>query len=159
MSIRWDFQTALVAALQAEITTGNGYEHDLSSQGDITNDVATLDQRRSSMPSDAQVQVEEGREDHTMPEVSPDTHRHAIFEVPLSCLVRGQTTTALWRKRLNDLVANISLALHKDQSVGGVVDRARVARVDEPTYDPDYGVAHVIVRLVVEYQYQAGVSI
>jgi hypothetical protein len=160
VSIRYDVQTSLVTVLQAEITTGNGYTHDLSALGDITNFTESYDQRVSSMQGDVQIQIEEGREEHTMPEISPDTLREVAFEVILDCLIRGQATNdPTWRKRLNDLVADLNKGLHKDQTVGGVVLRARVARVDAPTYDPENSRANVLIRLLVEYIYTAGTTI
>jgi len=159
VSIRYDMQTALVTMLQTEITTANGYTHDLSALGDITNGTESVDQRMSSMQGDIQIQIEEGREDHTMPEISPDTLREVSLEIILDCLVRGEATNDPWRKRWNDLLADLNKGLHQDQTVGSTVLRARVARVDEPSYDPEKRVASVFVRLLVEYIYTAGTTI
>jgi len=159
VSIRWDVQTSLVTVLQAEITTANGYTHDLSSLGDITNGVQSVEQRQTDMQGDVQVQIEEGLERHTMPEIAPDTLREVTLEILLDCLVRGDVTNDPWRKRLNDLVADLNKGLHQDQTVGSTVLRARVAQVDEPTYDPELRLAGVVIRLLVEYIYTAGTTI
>lgn len=159
MSIRWDFQVALRNAIATEVTVLNGYTYNLSGPGAVTNDVYTIEQRAESMAGDVQVQIEEGREDHTFPEVAPDLLTYTIFEVLLDCIVRGKTQSSDWRKELNDLVADLNKGIHQDPSVGGTVRRCRVVRVDEPTYHPNNRVANVVMRLVVEYEYQAGALI
>lgn len=159
MSIRWDAQTTLATHLATEVTPGNGYTVDLSIAGSVSNDISPIFERQTAMLGDAHVQIEEGREDHIQLELSPDTLREATFEIVLSCLVRGQATSASLRERANQFLADINLGLHKNPTLGGVVRRIHVARVDEPAYQPDEELAHMVIRLACVYFYTAGTDI
>lgn len=159
MSFRWDYMVALKTHLATEITPANGYTHDLSGTDVVTNHVKSIEDRMSDPVGDVTVQIQEGREVHQRIEASPDTLTEVEFETLLSLLVRGDETDELARKRLNDLLADINLGLHKNPTVTSTVRRCRVAQVDEPVYDPNEGAAHVLVRLLAMYHYTAGTDI
>lgn len=159
MPIRWDAQEAITTLLSAEITPANGYTFDLSVSGAITNGTQTMSQRQSEMLGEVQMQVNEGREDHTMLEISPDTKREATFEIVLSCLLLGGRTADSIRKRANLFLGDLNKGIHKHTTLGGIVRRIHVARVDEPEYDASEDRAHLVVRVACVYFYTAGTDV
>ncbi len=159
MSIRWDVQTALRTHMATEIIPANGYTFDLSPLGVVSNGIESPQKRQSTMQGDASVQIQEGREDFEMPNISPDTLRQSTFEIVLSCLVRGEATDTPLRQRVNDFLADIHLGIGKNPTVTGVVDRAWIARVDEPTYDPEKQLSGIVVRVLVQSNHLAGTTI
>lgn len=156
--IRWDFQVALQTWLATEVTPGNGYTVDLSPGGAVTNGIATPEERLNRMTTNEQVQIEEGREEHTIMLASPDTQREANFETILSCLIRGNMDKG-HRQRVNEFLGDVNLAIHKNPSMTSTVRRVHVARVDPPIYHVDSRVAEVNVRCLAMYFYMAGTNI
>lgn len=154
-STRWDAIQGLVTVLQG-ITVANGYQHNLNGTGAVTAGVATRSMRLEE-GNDVQLQVEEGEEAHIPLLTSPDTPRQATLELKVDCMLRGVRDEDQ-RQRLNKLLEDVNLAVGKAPTLGGQVQRALVARVDEPTYHPGERVSFVTVRLVVDYHYTAGVD-
>lgn len=152
---RWNALQGLVAVLQG-ITTGAGFQHDLDGQGIVTSGIATRDMRLESA-NEIQLQVEEGQEDHIPLLTSPNTPRQATLELKIDILLKGRSDEHA-RLRLNKMLEDISLAVGQSPTLGGTVQQAMLARIDEPEYHPAERLTFAVVRLVVDYHYTAGVD-
>ena len=75
-------------------------------------------------------------------------------QIGVDVLVRDAATTLV--ERLQDVLADVTLAIGKNRGLGGQSTTLRLASVDPPTYDFDGQVAYVLVRVAATYDYVAG---
>jgi len=156
VSIRQDALDALVTILQG-ITPAAGFSFDLSPPGAVDQGVLTRSLRVESTQS-VHVQVQEGTEEHKAIFVSPDTEREVLLELVLDLMLRGSRDEPP-RQRLNRLIADVNKRVGQTPTLNNKVQRAHIARVAQPAYDPAGDVAFVAVHVVADYHYMAGTTI
>lgn len=155
MSIRLTAIGGLVTRLSG-ITPANGYTYNLA--GMVDSGIQTRNMRLENQ-GNVHVQVGEGVEGHQILYATPASERSATLELIVDAMIQGPDNTTPWRTRLNNLLAEIHLRIDEDPSLGGVINRAWIARVDEPSYDPNGRFAFIQIRVAVDYEYTAGVTI
>lgn len=78
----------------------------------------------------------------------------ASLEVLIFVALRDSTTSLV--ERMADLIADITLAIGSQPSLGGVCTHYRIQSIDPPDYDEE--TAYTVIRLLATYQYTAGVD-
>ena len=156
MSIRQNALNGLVTTLQ-QVTVAGGYSYNLNAPNVVDQGIATRSMRLEN-PNEVQVQIQEGLERHQIQFASPMAPRLATLELVCDCMVRDAHDEGQ-RQRLGRLLADINKRLGLDPTLGGAVNHAWVAQVDEPIYDAQMRVAWVKIRLAVDYDYTAGTTI
>lgn len=80
----------------------------------------------------------------------------ADLEVIVVVVVRNSSGTLV--ERLNDVIADIELAVGLNRSGGGDCTDLRIKSIDPPNYDFEREVATAIIRIAGSYSYTAGVD-
>lgn len=78
----------------------------------------------------------------------------ATLEILVAVLVRDSTATLV--ERLADVIADLTLAIGTNPSLGGACTTFRIGSIDPPTYEEE--TAFVMVRVQATYDYTAGVD-
>ena len=139
------------------VTPAGGYVYDLSATDVVEIGVDTIGMMLERSMQ-VQVQVREGREDHTILYATPHAPRNADYQIVIFSLLKGDFDTPT-PKRLNQLLADINKVIGLNPTLQNTVHMSHLARVVEPVYDSDRRAAWASIELVTNYQYEAGVSI
>lgn len=79
----------------------------------------------------------------------------ASLEVLVVVAVRDSVGTLV--ERLSDVIADLTLAIGTNPSLGGICTHFRIQSIDPPDYDEET-TAYTTVRVLATYQYTAGVD-
>lgn len=80
----------------------------------------------------------------------------AQLEVLVVVVVRNSSATLV--EKMNDVIADVELAIGANRSAGGDCTDLMIRSIDPPNYDFEREVATTIVRIAAEYSYTAGVD-
>lgn len=140
-----------VAAI-AGATGSAPYTYDLRGSGVVSNAVETMDSRLAL--GKVSVRVWDGDEDRAYDELNT-LSCEATFSIRVSCLVKDDSSSTIV-SQMQDLIADITRRIGQDQTLGGSVTWARIARVEAPSYnagEQKYG--HAVVRVETDRAFDA----
>lgn len=157
-TVRWDAIQAIVATLKTINGTGD-YTEDLSI-GDRASDGFETREQRQQMRHSATARVVEGVERVEHPEIS-GAIEDTFLEVAIDFMVKGNAadTTTTIRKRLNQGLGDINLAIARNKKLGGLVVWIVKAAIDAPAYAFDQRTGSAVMRFIVRYNNVAGTTI
>lgn len=144
----------IVEAVRDAIRTANGgvdFFYDLSGAMTVTLLNDTTMQRVENSKGVA-VRVWDGAEQHSRGGVKGT--RTVQLEVLVRVMVADNNLDLVLK--LNDVIADIILAVGRNKALGGFCTSMGVGSIDAPTYDFSQSVAATTVRIKAEYDYDEG---